>query len=121
MQRISKTASFKQILHNMGWQYVSFRGAFEVKKKLGLLKKRFPIHPPAVEHIQLKDWHVNQKPFFKPSLSEYSANQAEIQQAADRILRGEIKFFNSEWLHLGRSYDWVTNPDTGYRYDISSH
>jgi hypothetical protein len=121
MQQISKTASFKQILHNMGWRYVNFRSVFEVKKRLGLLKRKFPVNPPSVDHIKLEEWHSNKPPFFKPSLPGSIADHTEIGENADRILRGEFKFFNSEWIDLGKNYDWVTNPDTGYKYNIASH
>lgn len=36
----------------------------------------------------------------------------------ERILKGEIQFFNGEWIATNC---WVTNPVTGYQYDNSKH
>ncbi len=121
MPQISKAASFVQILHNMGWRYVNFRCIFEIKKRLGFLKRKFPVNPPPIDHINLADWRRNKKPFFKPLLSETTADHTETGETADRILKGEVRFFNSQWIDLGKNYDWITNPDTGYRYNIASH
>lgn len=105
----------------MGWRYVSFRSVFEVKKKLGLLKRKFPVNPRPIGHIKLEDWRSNKKPFFKPSFLDSATGHTEISEAANRILKGELKFFNSKWIDLGNNYDWITNPDTGYKYNIASH
>src|SRR5690606_37170125 len=35
--------------------------------------------------------------------------------------RGQIKFFGGKLVKLGERYDWITNPDTQFKYDISRH
>jgi hypothetical protein len=36
-------------------------------------------------------------------------------------LQNKIQFFSNEWIYLGKKYDWVTNPETNFKYDISKH
>ena len=37
------------------------------------------------------------------------------------ILKGDVLFFYRTWKPLGLDYDWVTNPETGYRYNNKQH
>jgi len=37
------------------------------------------------------------------------------------IITGSIPYFSATWIQLGLDYDWITNPDTGYQYDVSKH
>jgi len=39
----------------------------------------------------------------------------------ERILKGDILFFSTQWISLGSDYDWITNPDSGHRYDPDAH
>jgi hypothetical protein len=44
-----------------------------------------------------------------------------LRTTAENIFEGHIPFFSSLTYPLGVNYDWVTNPDNGYRYDIGRH
>jgi hypothetical protein len=56
MSILQKIGTFKNILGNMGWRYVSFRGWFEISKKTGILKSKFPQNPPLKKFSSLEDW-----------------------------------------------------------------
>lgn len=115
---------FFHVLKNMGWGYVWFRAIFEVKRKLGWLKKKFPTNPPSVIMPSLEKWRASALPFFfqeRESLNISSKDVEALRQIAKRILGGEIWLFHSEWKKLGKEYDWVTNPDSGFRYDVKKH
>ena len=115
---------FFSVLKNMGWGYVWFRMLFESKRKLGWLKKKFPTNPLPVKMPSLEEWREAALPFFfqgRESLNISSKDVEALKQTAKRILGGEIWLFHSEWKKLGKEYDWVTNPDSGFRYDVKKH
>ena len=49
------------------------------------------------------------------------SKEESLKNTAHKILNGEICFFSSEWKNLGLDYDWITNPETNYKYDIRKH
>jgi hypothetical protein len=121
---VSKLKQLFQIISNMGWRYFFFRAWFEIKKKSGLLKKSFPLSPPFYKAISLDEWKKTQAAFFFSNRNELSfplIDKEKIKYEAESIINGNIRFFNSKDIFLGKEYDWVTNPDTGVRYDIKKH
>lgn len=121
---MNKLKQFVQIIQNMGLRYVSFRLWFEVSKKLGLLKYKYPTNPLSKQFISLADWkQLNQKFFFqsKETLSFPKDRNSQLQEEALKILDGTLKFFSAQEYHLGKDYDWLTNPDTGFKYNNTTH
>ena len=119
-----KYSAYFDILKNMGIEYVAFRSWYELKKRTGILKTRFPIHPPRKKFISLEKWRHNSPAFFissKESMVFKKDRSPVLKQEYEQYLQGNIKFFNSTYIDLNSQYDWVTNPITKYRYDISSH
>jgi len=113
-----------QLVQNMGVRYVKYRMRHEIEKRLGIVKRLHPQTPPFKTFINLRDWRSNPFKFAIPERHEVvlpKTQSDELAVDAQRILRGEICFFGSEWKNLGIGYDWITNPDTNYRYDISKH
>jgi hypothetical protein len=113
-----------QVFKNMGWRYVRFRSTFELKKRFGLLKKAFPTNPNRVVHVNLKDWRSNSKPFFfhsKDGVKFNSGLSSKLEQSYQAVVSGKLSFFSNLEITLGLNYDWITNPDTGYRYDEKAH
>ena len=109
-----------QLIRNMGLRYAVFRITFELKKKLGILSNRFPQNPQLKKFITLNEWQ-EQCFFWGVSKHETKSFEFKVLPNAERILRGEICFFSAKWINLGGTYDWVTNPDSGYRYDPQEH
>jgi Heparinase II/III-like protein/Heparinase II/III N-terminus len=112
------------LIRNMGWRYVRYRGMFELTRRSGLLKKKFPTSPTAVSHVSLEDWRRRPTKFFfnkRADITVPMRPSAEIEANFRQILSGKLLLFNSVLTDLGTKYDWVTNPDTGYRYDIKKH
>lgn len=104
------------LINNMGLRYAGFRFWYSIKKRIGLFKLIFPLNPPIRNFISLNEWKekfrfwgitkeekvlftLNDIPDFKP------------------YEEGYIPFFSAEFKHLGNDYDWLTNPDSGYRYN----
>ena len=108
----------------MGWRYVSFRARFELVRRAGLLKKKYPSDPAYKQYCSLEQWKNSKTLFFfkdKESLTLPCDPKPELKEAFDNIRNGKLLLFNSILTNLGRDYDWVTNPDSGHRYDINKH
>ncbi len=113
-----------QVFSNMGWKYFFFRFQYEIRRKSGLLKKLYPVVLPDAVSLSLADWRKNAVPFFFSDKNELKRNESDVVSLSRNVMRmleGEFCFFSSEWYKLGEDYDWITNPDTGYKYDIVKH
>ena len=109
-----------QFFQNMGFRYVAHRVGYEVSRRTGLLKRRFPTRPAFREFITRQDWQKLDLRFSGPSLDlEISGNERDsLQKRVTAFKSGRLPFFG------GREYevkDWLTNPLTNYRYDATRH
>lgn len=108
----------------MGFRYTWYRVTHVIESKFGLLKKRHPIKPAVKKFIALEDWKNSTTTFVidtRENTQLVKNPNPELKEKATKILNGEIFFFSSEWKNLGKDYDWVTNPETNFQYDISKH
>jgi Heparinase II/III-like protein/Heparinase II/III N-terminus len=108
----------------MGLRYIAFRVLYELRKRTGLLKKAFPVAPRYQQFLKLEDWKQNNAQFFfksKEHINIPKQPSTELQQRYTDLRNGKLLFFNSLLLDFGTDYDWITNPDTGYKYDITKH
>lgn len=121
---MNKLQQIVQLYQNMGGKYFAFRGWYEFRRKSGMLKKAYPVNPEFKNFISLEQWRKEAAPFFfesRESLKFEKVRDERLKEDAKRILDGEIQFFSHEWKNLGKDYDWLTNPDTNYHYDIRKH
>jgi hypothetical protein len=112
------------LFQNMGFRYSQFRVKHELLRRTGLLKKRFPLNPPYQQYFTLEEWRKNSRKFFfysKQSLSFPRQPSEAINETFKKLKEGKFMFFNSIQFKIGSNYDWISNPDTGYKYDISKH
>jgi len=113
-----------QVIKNMGWRYIIFRTGFELKKRTGLLKKKFPEDPEFNSFYTLAGWKKNPALFFFKNKEDL-----KFQLPVSDELRGEYKklsehiypFFSSLEYKLGDNFDWVTNPDNGFKYQADKN
>lgn len=108
----------------MGLRYTSYRIFHEVEKRFRLLKKKHPINPPKKYFISLENWKKENIPFViqeREAIQFIKDTNKSLEIDANRILNGEICFFSSDWKKLSSDYDWITNPETNFKYDISKH
>ncbi|WP_339698168.1 heparinase II/III family protein [uncultured Marixanthomonas sp.] len=109
---------------NMGFRYVLFRIEYLFNAKTGILKTKFPTSPTFKTFITLKEWRTNTPPFFfqGKNIKELEKTSYPIlKDTVKKIKLGKIKFFSSQTFDLGINYDWITNPETGYQYNIEKH
>jgi len=104
----------------MGVRYTLFRLQYELSRKTGLLRRRFPVDPPFRKWITLEEWKRNAAPFLIAARDisglVHEPNQ-ELHARANRIRNGELQFFSGVWRSVQRD-GWCTNPETGYQYPL---
>lgn len=113
-----------QLYKNMGTRYVAYRVRHEFEKKTGQLKKKHPYNLSPSLPISLTDWKSSKKEFLidaKEKLQIQKINSQQLKEKAEKIISGELLFFNANWLFLGKDYNWITNPSNGYQYDNKKH
>jgi len=113
-----------QLYKNMGTRYVAYRVRHEFEKKTGQLKKKHPYNLSPSLPISLTDWKASKKEFLidaKEKLQIQKINSQQLKEKAEKIISGELLFFNANWLFLGKDYNWITNPSNGYQYDNKKH
>ncbi|MBK5214507.1 MAG: alginate lyase family protein [Flavobacteriaceae bacterium] len=120
---IKKIRRIRQLLDNMGPRYVGYRIRVEIEKKIGILKNRHPINPPFKQFVSLAVWR-QETPLFFFRGKEVPVNrepQESLRKRVTEMKAGKFVFFSRQVVDLGVDYDWITNPQTGYRYDIKKH
>ncbi|MDY7394194.1 alginate lyase family protein [Aureibaculum sp. 2210JD6-5] len=119
-----KLTLYLDLFRNMGLRYVVFRVLHVVKTRLGIYKKKFPVNPNFKEFIELNAWRNNAPPFFfknKAALQLLPCNIEKLEKTVNNIKKGKYIFFSKKVFDLGVDYDWMTNPDSGYKYDPQLH
>lgn len=121
-----------QIVRNYGIGFCVFRTRYALRRKVGLLKRKFPIH--LWSQIILSDWlksgidfepagflkahQTNGKRFFFDGATIAGLNERykkEIVSQADQILQNRFRYFFNDYYDLGPGPDWFLNPVTGKR------
>ncbi len=108
-----------QLLQNMGFRYVLHRVGYEVSRRTGFLKSRFPVRPDFQEFISRKDWQkltVRSPDLYLNKVS--GSEPRNLQKRVEAFKAGRLTFFGGEEYEV---VDWLTNPSTGYRYDATKH
>lgn len=99
----------------MGARYVLYRISFLIQTKAGLLERKIP-HKTFSVLSNCPDVNLG----FKLAHNFYRKSQSSVnEEISQRILNGEVKFFNSIWFQVGDKYDWRTNLETGFKYPLN--
>lgn len=120
----NKILTTLNLLQNMGLRYVSYRVKYELLKKSGLLKSKFPTTPPYQQYLTLKEWKTQKTKFFFDNPKDLNVPRTEdpdLSLKVKNIKSGKFLMFNSILADLGIDYDWVTNPDSKHKYDNKKH
>lgn len=113
-----------KVARNMGWRYIAFRSAYELKRRTGRLKSGFPQAPPLQKYLSLSTWKQQEIAFFFKSKEDLNIPVRPDAVIAERFLQikqGKFAFFNGTIFDLGTGHDWMKNPDTGFVYDGEKH
>ncbi len=107
----------------MGLRYVIYRLIHALEVKVGVLKKRHPQNPSFSPQVSLEEWRAKKPVFFFEGknigipLNPHKA----LKKRVEDMKKGRFILFSKETHNLGTDYDWITNPITGYTYDIKQH
>lgn len=88
------------------------------------MERRFPTQASTLELLSLTEWRATAPAFFftdRSALDIPRRPDPALAERVARIRRGEVRYFSSDWKALGTDYDWLTNPDSGYRYRADTH
>jgi hypothetical protein len=112
------------LARSMGLRNVLFRSLYELERKSGFLKWKYPSGQRYIANISLGEWRKSARPFFflgRRSLALANSPNSKLESEANNVLKGKIRLFRGEQFDLGHQYDWMTNPTNGYRYDEKLH
>ncbi|MCE7068412.1 alginate lyase family protein [Dyadobacter sp. CY326] len=110
-----------QMLRNMGLRYVLFRIWFEIQRRTGLLRLRFPTQSKQQSHYSKADWlQCNVKFMTDPAILNLEKNQnlPELMARVQHVQQNRFQYFSGQWFTVT---DWHTNPENGFSYDKMSH
>lgn len=113
-----------QLGQNMGWRYFSFRVWYELQRKTGILKLRFPTNPPEIKIVTLQEWqNLPVNFFFSNGCFESNFNLKHpdyrgLSKRVESIHQNRFLYFGSKWFTVP---DWLTNPENGFQYDVTKH
>ena len=108
----------------MGWRYVLFRVLYQLKKRFGLLKVKFPTNPPNRSYPSLEQWKNGDSKFFFDSREDLDfARQPDpiLKVKATKIIEGTFPYFTNNWKKCDEPGNWRINPQTGFTYDKTTH
>ena len=103
---------------------MAFRARHEIIRRAGMMKRGFPTEPPFRTFISLAEWKQRPAKFFfedRHAVRVPINPTAALGQRMQYLKDGKLLLFNSTLTDLGRDYDWVTNPASGFRYDAHKH
>lgn len=120
---LNKVKNVVNLVQNMGWRYVKFRARHEFERRSGIMKRNFPVLPEKKSFMSLEQWKKHAGVFFFSDKESLRVKNPclSLEQRFKDYCEGRILFFNSTSFKVGKEYDWITNPDTGYRYDPRQH
>jgi hypothetical protein len=113
-----------KVARNMGWRYIAFRSVYELNRKTGRLRKRFPQRPELKEYITLQQWKEQSTHFFftdKTTAGVPHNPDPALAARFEQLKAGRFSFFNGPVFDLGQEDNWMKNPDTGFVYDQNKH
>lgn len=105
-------------------RYLLFRSKYEFERRSGLLVWKYPTSLKPVNIPSLAEWREKGCGWYfedRESINVVRQAHQPLREKMEHILKGDVLFFSKNWKELGLDYDWVTNPETGCRYDVRQH
>jgi hypothetical protein len=108
----------------MGPRYLIYRIIHLTSIKSGYFRKKFPTNPSLIDVPDIELWRKNLPPFFFYGKNIHDLKEQKTDLLHDQfkeISEGIFTFFGKVKFNLGIDYDWITNPVSGFKYDINKH
>lgn len=109
---------------NMGWRYLAYRGSHEIKRRSGLLKRKFPVTANRKTFLSLAAWRHLPVHFFFNDKTEVNIPKLQDEQLANefnKFINGEIRYFYDQYYKISYTNRWLINPQKKYVYDVNRH
>lgn len=120
-----KLLSLFHLIRNMGYKYTLYRFNYELSRRLGFIKKKYPTNNFDLSICANYDAWIKSKYFDREKIQNKISTRfgliSSLKSEVENILVGKFLFFSSRWFYLGNGYDWISNPLTNYKYDINAH
>lgn len=113
-----------KVIRSKSLRYILFRSKYEFERRTGMLVGKYPTEQKPVNIPSLAEWREKGCGWFfedRDNLQLTKNKAPELKEKMEHILKGDVLFFSKTWKPLGLDYDWVTNPETEYRYDAYQH
>lgn len=113
-----------KVIRSKSLRYILFRSKYEFERRTGMLVGKYPTELKSVNIPSLAEWREKGCGWFfedRDNLQLTKNKTPELKEKMEHILKGDVLFFSKTWKPLGLDYDWVTNPETKYRYDARQH
>ena len=121
---MNKLKKYYRVLCSKSLRYVLFRSKYEIERKTGILAQKYPIELKTVPIPSLADWQEKGCGWLfedRESINVVRQAHQPLKEKMEHILKGDVLFFSKTWKELGLDYDWVTNPETGFHYNVNQH
>ena len=121
---MNKLQKYYKLLRCKDLRYILFRSKYEFERKSGLLARKYPTELENLPIPSLAVWREKGCGWFfedRGSLSINKVKSPDLKEKMEHIMKGDVLFFSKTWKELGLDYDWVTNPETAYQYDVKQH
>lgn len=117
-----------KILVNMGPRYVILRAIYEFKRKMGFFRHKFPITYTTEIPVDSDSWIKKEHSIFYTSPKDEKQGNSisrqpndNLRKSASDIKNGKVRFFYGKVINLGIDYDWVTSPETDFKFNADTH
>jgi hypothetical protein len=134
---LDKIKNLYAVLAVSGFDACLFRLGYVFRRKLGLLKRRFPAY--GWSELNLSRWlEAQSKP--EEIIRQHQSNgrhfffdghnlpaiageklKRQIISEADEILGNKLRYFSAQSYYMGEEPDWFLNPQTGQRISPDKH
>lgn len=121
---MNKIVKYYRVLRSKSIRYTLFRSKYEFERRSGMLARKFPTELKTVPIPSLIDWRKKGCGWFfedRESINVVRQAHQPLKEKMEHILKGDVLFFSKTWKELGLDYDWVTNPETDFHYDVNQH
>lgn len=121
---MNKFLNYYRVFRSKSIRYTLFRSRYESERRCGILARKYPTELKPVPIPSLADWREKGCGWFfedRESINVVRQAHQPLREKMEHIMKGDVLFFSKTWKELGLDYDWVTNPETAYQYDVKQH
>jgi len=111
-----------KVLRQLGLKVGLFRMWYAFQNKIGLMNLRFS-SKETYDSYSLAEFKKSTKFFFdsRKGIELLCSPNESLKRRSDNIQNGNFLFFHSKTFKLGKDYDWITNPESGHKYNTLTH